>query len=88
MNTDQRQYPRSNSGAMVVMSHPSLGMIEAKASGLSEGGVFVYAGNHLMPPAGTVMQVKIKRHTGTINDEPVPMRVVHVQPEGVGLAFV
>jgi hypothetical protein len=84
---EQRRYDRSASSALVELHHPSFGMIEVKARDLSEGGVFVLMGRHPSPPVGTLLQVRIKRYTGVINQEPVPMRVVHHQPGGIGLAF-
>jgi len=83
-----RRYSRAASGALVEMFHPSIGRIELRARDLSDGGIFVVMGNYNAPPVGTVLQVRIKRHTGTINQEPVAMRVVHHQMGGVGLAFV
>lgn len=85
---EQRRYPRTPSSALVEMQHPSLGLIEVKARDLSDGGIFVLMGNHRAPPVGTVLRVRIKRYTGVINQEPVPMRVVHQQLGGIGLAFV
>lgn len=84
---EQRRYDRSASSAQVELHHPSFGMIEVKARDLSEGGVFVLLGRHPAPPVGTLLRVRIKRYTGVINEEPVPMRVMHQQPEGIGLAF-
>lgn len=85
---DQRKYIRANTGALVELFHPTIGRIEAKARDLSEGGIFVLMGNQVSPPIGTVLQVRIKRYTGAINQEPVAMRVVHHQGGGIGLAFV
>lgn len=69
------------------MQHPSLGMIRVQARDLSEGGIFALMGSHQPPPVGTVVMVRIKRPTGVINETPVPMRVIHHQPGGIGLAF-
>lgn len=88
MEDEQRRYSRTASSALVEMHHPSLGTIEVKARDLSDGGIFVLMGNHPAPPVGTLLKVRIKRYTGVINREPVPMRVVHQQAGGVGLAFV
>jgi hypothetical protein len=85
---DQRHHPRTASAAVVEMQHPSFGVIEVKARDLSEGGIFVLMGNHIPPPTGTVLKVRIKRYTGVINREPVAMRVVHQQAGGIGLSFV
>ncbi len=85
---EQRRYVRTPSGAMVEMQHPSLGTIQIKARDLSDGGIFAVMGNYQAPPVGTTVLVRIKRYTGVINQEPVPMRVVHQQQGGIGLAFV
>lgn len=85
--SEQRRSIRSPVAALVEMRHPALGVIEARARDLSEGGIFVLGGNYVLPPVGTVLQVRIKRYSGVINDQPVAMRVVHHQPHGMGLAF-
>lgn len=90
MSYDKRVHPRVPSTAIVEIHHPSLGVYELKARDLSEGGVFVLAGGiYPTPPVGTDILVRIKRLTGEmINAEPIKMRVVHQQRDGVGLAFV
>ncbi|MGK0500333.1 MAG: hypothetical protein ACJAYG_001982 [Oceanicoccus sp.] len=85
---EQRQYLRLQSQVITEISHPSFGMIELKARDLSEGGVFVFFGNHIPPPVGTVVQARIKRHTGVINQVPVDMLVVRHQSGGMGLKFL
>lgn len=85
---EQRRHVRTPSGALVEMNHPSFGKIEIKARDLSDGGIFALMGNYQPPPVGITVMVRIKRYTGVINQEPVPMRVVHQQREGVGLAFI
>jgi c-di-GMP-binding flagellar brake protein YcgR len=85
---DQRRYMRVNSDVLVEISHPSFGKIELKARDLSDGGVFVYMGNHIAPPVGTVVQTRIKRHSGIINEQPIDMQVVHHQAGGMGLMFI
>lgn len=85
---EQRRHSRVPSSAVVEMQHPVLGSLEVKARDLSDGGIFVLMGIHPAPPLGTELMVRIKRYTGTINQEPVRMRVVHHQDGGVGLAFI
>jgi hypothetical protein len=86
--SDKRRYVRTPSGALVEMQHPVLGTIEVKARDLSDGGISVLMGSFPPPPLGLVLMIRIKRYTGVINQEPVPMRVVHHQTGCVGLAFV
>jgi hypothetical protein len=83
-----RRHIRVATSAIVEMQHPLLGLIEVKARDLSDGGIFALMGTQPAPPLGTEMLVRIKRYTGTINHEPVRMRVVHHQAGGVGLAFI
>lgn len=86
---EHRQYLRTPSDALVVITHPGFGSVTVKARDLSDGGLSVDMGHHPRPPVGTVVQVLIKRHTGAINALPVNMQVKHVQLNGiVGLAFV
>lgn len=85
---DKRRYVRTPSSALVEMQHPVLGLIEVKARDLSDGGISVLMGNFPPPPLGLVLMIRIKRYTGVINQEPVPMQVVHHQTGCVGLAFV
>lgn len=85
---DHRRYPRQDCDVMVELTHPAMGVMTVRAINLSDGGMAVSMGNHVPPPAGTVLQVRIKRHTGTLNSQPVAMKVVHVQADGsVGLVF-
>lgn len=88
MMVEHRRHARVPSAAVVEMQHPVLGLIEVKARDLSEGGIFVLMGAIPAPPIGTEMMIRIKRYTGPINREPVPMRVVHHQAGGVGLMFM
>lgn len=85
---EQRRFERSSSQAIVEISHPSFAPMQLRARDLSDGGVFVFLGNHIAPPVGTVIKARIKRHTGTLNQEPVDMRVIHHSQDGMGLMFV
>lgn len=85
---EKRRHARTPSSALVEMQHPVLGLIEVKARDLSDGGISVLMGNFPPPPLGLVLMIRIKRYTGVINQEPVPMKVVHHQMGSVGLSFV
>lgn len=86
---NRRLYPRDGLNATVEMRHPGIGVMVVQAINISDGGIAVSMGRHVAPPMGTVLQVRIKRHAGAINQEPVPMKVVHVQANGtVGLMFL
>ena len=83
-----RKYPRVASDAQLELQHPALGVISLKAKNASKGGFFALRGVHILPPIDTEVRVTIKRHTGTLNSEPVKMRVAHVSDEGIGLEFI
>ena len=85
---EQRKYARVECSAQVELNHPSFGIAELKAKDLSDGGVFVFLGQHPLLPLGTVLKIRIKRHTGFINTDPVNMEVVHHQSGGMGLMFI
>ncbi len=84
---EQRKYARSSSAVMVEISHPSLGTFQLKAKDLSDGGAYVYQGNHPLIPVGTEIMVRIKRHSGVLNEQPIAMRVVRHHSGGMGLMF-
>jgi hypothetical protein len=83
-----RRYQREPFNAFVEVQHPTMGIFEWRARDISEGGVFVRTGSSPKPPVGTVLKVRLKRHGGAINVEPLPMRVVHQHRDGVGLLFL
>lgn len=85
---EKRQHPRSSLHATAIISHPSF-RATVKVINISAGGLSVDMSNTSRPPVGTVVDVLIKKPTGTINEKPLAMRVKHIQPNGiVGLAFV
>ncbi|MDB2410601.1 hypothetical protein N9W57_08285 [Pseudomonadales bacterium] len=84
----RRRYPRVASEAQLDIQHPALGVISLKAKNASKGGFFALRGVHVLPPINTEVSVTIKRHTGTLNSDPVLMRVAHVSDEGIGLEFI
>lgn len=89
MTIENRAFRRLSSAASVEMSHASFGSITVKAKDLSDGGISVNLGQHILPPIGTKLSVIIRRHSGAINQDPIMMEVRHVQPGGVvGLKFI
>ncbi len=85
---EARQYERSPFNAFVEVWHPEMGAFEWNARDISEGGIYVRTGNSPKPPVGTILRVRLKRHSGLINIEPLPMRVVHHQSDGIGMVFL
>ena len=86
--SNRRKYVRMPYHATVEISHPGFGILNVQTKDISDGGLAVNFGKNIPPPVGTLVHVVIKRYTGRVNAEPLPMRVVYVQPQGqVGLAF-
>lgn len=85
---NRRRYPRVASEALLDISHPAFGMLSLRAKDASHGGFFAWRGMSPLPPENTEVSVIIRRHTGTINTDPITMRVVRVTDEGIGLEFV
>ncbi len=85
---ERRRYPRTASRATLLLRHPAFGEMQLQARDASVGGFFAKKGVSALPPCGTIVQVIIKRYTGALNENAVPMRIVHEQDDGIGLEFV
>ncbi len=85
---NRRQHERSTAAVTVDMFHNAFGHISVHARDVSDGGIFVDMANHIPPPPGTIVKVKMKRLMSEINKEAIDMMVVHVNGKGVGLKFV
>ena len=85
---ERRRYERTSTSIRVEIKHPAFGVIVGQTSDISDGGAQVSFENHPSPPVGTIVDVKFKKLVGTINEEPVAMRVMHSARNNVGLMFV
>ncbi len=85
---NRRAHERSAAAVKVDMFHNAFGHISVNAKDVSDGGIYVDMANHIPPPPGTIVKVKMSRMTGAINKDAVDMQVVHVSGKGVGLKFV
>ena len=87
---EQRKHPRVQLPLLVELKHPALPRNRHIARDISEGGVFV----HMDPPAS--IRLGAKMHLTlldpiSVDNQPSPtveMRVVHVEKDGLGMAFV
>ncbi len=84
---ERRRFERSPASIRVEMTHPAFGVIVGFARDISDGGASVLIENSPNPPVGTVVHVQFKKMIGVINDDPVPMKVMHQQRNVVGLMF-
>ncbi|MCK5880279.1 MAG: hypothetical protein KAG18_00310 [Sinobacterium sp.] len=67
---------------VVIVKNNDYGQITLLGHSLTDSGVIVDFGKHNAPPTGTVMNVVIKRHTGVLNKNPVPMKLIAEHPDG------
>lgn len=85
---ERRKSERTSASIRVEMTHPAFGTIVGFTQDISDGGAQVVIENHPCPPVGTVVNVQFKKLVGRINEDPVPMRVMHNFRNNVGLMFV
>lgn len=85
---ERRMFERTSTSIRVEMSHPSFGTIIGFAKDISDGGAQVQIDNQICPPIGTEVMVKFRKTVGAINQEAIPMRVVHQLRNTLGLMFI
>lgn len=85
---ERRMYERTSTSFRVEMSHPSFGTIVGFAKDISDGGAQVQIENQVCPPIGTEVMVKFRKTIGAVNQDAVPMRVVHQLRNTIGLMFI
>ena len=85
---DRRKFERTTTAIRVEMYHPSFGVYVGMSRDISAGGVQVQLDTEVYPPIGTNLMVRFRKAVGTINEEAVPMRVVHQFRNTLGLSFI
>lgn len=86
---ERRKFQRTQTALRVEISHPAFGLIIGSTCDISDGGAQVTIDNTpVIPPSGTIVNVKFKKMVGAINETPVPMRVMHSFKNVLGLMFV
>jgi len=85
---ERRRSERRSSVIRVEMTHPSWGTIVGSTTDISDGGAHVSFDNAIAPPKGTELQVRFKRVVGSINEDPVMMKVMRSSKNDVGLMFL
>ena len=88
MFEERRRFERKATTIRVEMKHPAFGTIIGFADDISDGGARVAIENPPSPPVGTIVDVTFKKIVGSINNEPVQMKVMHSVKNNVGLMFV
>ncbi|MDZ7924804.1 MAG: PilZ domain-containing protein [Marinagarivorans sp.] len=85
---ERRRFTRTSAAIRVELTNPAFGTLVGSTCDLSDGGAQVQIDNELIPPVGTLVEVIFKRIVGTVNENPVTMRVMHTHKNLVGLMFV
>ncbi|MGN0920815.1 MAG: PilZ domain-containing protein [Cellvibrio sp.] len=85
---DRRKFERTTTAIRVEIYHPSFGTYVGTSKDISAGGVQVQLDADVYPPMGAELMVRFKKTVGAINEEAVPMRVVHQFRNTLGLAFI
>jgi len=84
---ERRKYERTATSIRVEITHPAFGTIIGFTRDISDGGAQVTIERHPAPPVGTVVSVRFRKIVGPINNEPVPMKVMHCNRNIIGLMF-
>lgn len=84
---ERRRFERTSTTIRVEITHPAFGTIIGFTQDISDGGASVVIENHPNPPVGTIVDVRFKRIVGAINEDPVPMKVMHQNRNVIGLMF-
>lgn len=84
---ERRRFERKSTSIRVEITHPAFGTIFGFTQDISDGGASVVIENQPSPPVGTVVNVRFRRMVGAINEEPVPMKVMHHNRNVIGLMF-
>lgn len=87
MDGERRRSERKSTSIRVEITHPSIGSIIGSTQDISDGGALVKIDNYPLPPLGTEVMVRFIKMVGTVNEEPVKMKVMHQQRNTVGLMF-
>ncbi|WP_206045384.1 PilZ domain-containing protein [Oceanicoccus sagamiensis] len=85
--SNKREHVRTKLRADVTVSHPELGDLNLHTGDISDGGAYILSEGHQLPPIGEMVSVQVQGMGG--GDAPVvKMKVVRLDNDGVGLAFV
>lgn len=83
--TNQRRHPRVPMSVDVKIYHEGIGEKIVKTKNISDSGLFVLTEPNELPKVGEIVTGSVQ---GMIENPPIlNMRVVRIEPEGVGLQF-
>ena len=85
--SNKREHVRTKLRADVKLSHPEVGDLNLHTGDISDGGAYILAEGNKLPPIGETVSVQVQGMGG--GEAPVvKMKVVRLDNDGVGLAFV
>ncbi len=85
---DRRRSERTSAIIRVELTHPAFGTLVGSTRDISDGGAQVCIENELIPPVGTEVNVIFKKVVGSVNTEPVAMKLMYAHKNVVGLMFL
>lgn len=85
---ERRRFTRKTAVIRVELTNPAFGTLVGTTRDISDGGAQVIIDNELIPPMGTEVSVMFKKVAGSVNAEPVAMKVMHTHKNVVGLMFL
>ena len=90
MKYDNRKHKRLALQFKVEICHPEHGKRYFVSSNLSDGGLFILTSEFFPVQIGEVVTVQLANQIGDVDEEPpiTTMKVVHINPRGVGLEFI
>lgn len=84
---NKREHVRTKLRADVKLSHPEVGDLSLKTGDISDGGAYVFTGEHPIPAVGQIVTMQVQG-MGEGEAPMVKMQVVRSDKNGIGLAFV
>ena len=85
--SNKREHVRTKLRADVKLSHPEIGDLNLHTGDISDGGAYILAEGNSLPPIGETVSVQVQG-MGDGDAPIVKMKVVRLDNDGVGLAFV
>jgi hypothetical protein len=83
---DKRTDHRTPMKCRVKVTHPIIGEVTVNTRDISDSGIFLLTENIEMPPIGTIVQGQVQDMGETA---PIlKLRIVRLEPAGIGLKFV
>lgn len=84
---NNRRFPRTRLRAEVKLAHPEGGEQHSHTRDISEGGAFIFREGIAAPRIGDIVEVQVEGLPGEAAPI-VPMRVVRLDKDGIGLEFL